>query len=143
MLSEAPAKPSAKPTAAPTFASSVLLAQWGANERDAKSLLVDPATGRELPGYAPIFAWPEMVSADGTKLAATEFRGQVSEPYAGGTSDRPSAEVLHLVNLPATAYVFQEDQPSAWVDCRVTAGPECLPEVLEAAERLLKASTRP
>src|SRR5205823_10801422 len=28
-------------------------------------------------------------------------------------------EGMHLINLPATAYVFKEGQPSAWVDCTV------------------------
>ena len=112
---ETPAGPSAQPTAPPTFASSVLLAQWGASERDTKILLVDPVTGRELPGYAPIFAWPEAVSAVGTKLAATEFRGQVSEPYAGGTSYRPNAEILHLVDLPAWRAVTTTLPGKGWV----------------------------
>jgi hypothetical protein len=27
---------------------------------------------------------------------------------------------LHLVNLPAVAYVFRPEQPSAWTDCRLS-----------------------
>ena len=30
-------------------------------------------------------------------------------------------EGLHLVNLPAIAYVFAKNQPSAWVDCNLSA----------------------
>ena len=112
---EAFTKPSAQPAAAPSFASSVLLAQWGTNGRSSKILLVDPATGREVPGYAPILAWPEVLSADGKKLAAIEFRGQVSEPYAGGTSYRPSADVLHLVDVMAWRAVTATLPGKGWV----------------------------
>ena len=28
---------------------------------------------------------------------------------------------LHLINLPATAYVFSKEQPSGWVDCHIAA----------------------
>lgn len=31
-------------------------------------------------------------------------------------------EGLHLVNLPAVAYVFAKTQPSGWVDCRLESG---------------------
>ncbi len=112
---ETPAEPSAQPAAAPTFASSVLLAQWGTNGRSPKILPVDPATGREAPGYAPIFAWPEALSADGKKLAAIESHGQATESYAGGTSSRPSADVLYVVDVTAWRAVTATLPGKGWV----------------------------
>jgi hypothetical protein len=40
-----------------------------------------------------------VLSADGKNLATIESRGWVSEPYAGGTSYRPDANAVHLINL--------------------------------------------
>lgn len=35
--------------------------------------------------------------------------------------DLQERDGLHLVNLPAVAYPFAKDQPTGWVDCRLTA----------------------
>lgn len=35
--------------------------------------------------------------------------------------DLKERDGLHLVNLPAVAYPFAKDQPTGWVDCRLTA----------------------
>lgn len=119
---ETPAKPAAQPAAIPSFESSVLLAQWNANERRREILPVDPATGQAVPGQAPLiigkisqFAGVQTLSSDGRWLAAIESHGQVSEPNGGGTSHYPSADVLHLVDVTAWRAVTTTLPGRGWV----------------------------
>jgi hypothetical protein len=87
----------------------VLLLRWNADRRY-ELAPIDPETGEDLPGYAPMalgsagtaFA-PSVLglSADGRWLAVNEPRGQSCEPSAGGMSCRGGAGVLHLIDLQA------------------------------------------
>lgn len=103
-----PADPPAQPTIDPVWGSGVLVQMWNAGERRYEIRPVDPATGAALPGYPPVivgqdtnFSATAAVSADGARLAAVESRGQICEPYAGGTACRGRADALHLVDVPA------------------------------------------
>lgn len=51
-------------------------------------------------------------------------RRQVKALFFGHTHvwSQKQVDGLHLVNLPACAYVFGKAQPSAWTDCRLSAG---------------------
>lgn len=51
-------------------------------------------------------------------------RKQVKALFFGHTHrwEMKQHEGLHLVNLPAVAYVFAKEQPSGWVDCTLSAG---------------------
>jgi hypothetical protein len=68
---------------------------------------VDPATGQDAPGYAPIvlrhseYLPAYALSADGQKLAIVDGSGESCEPYAGGTRCVGSADTLHLIDVAA------------------------------------------
>ncbi len=109
---ERPSTPAAQLSAAPAFASSVLLnlrrreeassyfpqPPWMQRYHD-EIHLVDPATGQDVPGYAPINGLSAIVSADSRRLIAIESRGQLCESMSGGTACYASADVLHLLDL--------------------------------------------
>ncbi len=131
---EAPKKLVAQPTTAPSLESSVLLARWNARDNRHELRPVDPATGHEVPGYMPIYASPHALSADGKKLAAIESRGRTSEPYAGGTSYRPSADVLHLISVSAWRAVTATLPGKGWI-WPVTFSPDTTRLALASHER--------
>jgi hypothetical protein len=96
--------------------------QWN-NNANRRELLVVGEEGTLLTGYEPVvlgtdadFASLSTFSPDGRLLAAFESRGQSCHSYAGGTSCRPSADVLHLIDvaswqetvaaLPGSGYVW-------------------------------------
>lgn len=98
--------PVIQPTDDPALASSIPLLLRNEEERRYEIRLVDPMTGESVAGYVPIALGPQIsiahaLSPDGKKLAVIESRGMSCEYYAGGRACRPSADVLHLVNLPA------------------------------------------
>lgn len=51
-------------------------------------------------------------------------RRQVKALFFGHTHrwEQKEKDGLHLINLPAVAYVFAKEQPSGWVDCTLAAG---------------------
>lgn len=92
----------------PGLGASVLVAQWNPKLGHFEVRPVDPATGETIPGYEPItvgekrnLANPPILSADSTRLFVVESYGMRSEPYAGGTTTRPAANVMHLINVQA------------------------------------------
>jgi hypothetical protein len=77
----------------------VLLWLHNADKNRDQINVVDPATGQDIPGYAPLDATPYLLSADGGTLAAFESHGTSCEPSAGGSACYTSADALHLVDL--------------------------------------------
>jgi len=103
---EAPAPPPEQPGAALGFESGLLLSAWNTQERRHEIRRVDPASGQDAPGNAPIvlgdyrlYDTPYAFSPDGRQLAVAAGHGEVCEPYAGGTRCMTSADVLHLIDL--------------------------------------------
>ncbi len=91
--------------------------QWLARALDAQA---------DKPALIMAHHYPEPPEKNG--LADTEALLQVLRPrkqvkgYFFGHSHRwmlKTAEGLHFVNLPATAYVFDKKQPCAWIDAQV------------------------
>jgi DNA-binding beta-propeller fold protein YncE len=87
---------------------SVLVAQWNGKSGSYEVRPVDPATGVTTPGYEPLivgrrrdFVGAPSLSADGTRLLVVEAYGTMSEPYADGTTYRPTANVLHMIDVQA------------------------------------------
>ncbi|HEX6383805.1 MAG TPA: hypothetical protein VF177_03965, partial [Anaerolineae bacterium] len=77
-------------------------------------------TGEPVSGYTPITLGPinptaYALSAGGQKLAVLESRGTNCESYAGGTACRASADVLHLVDIPARREVTANLPGTDWV----------------------------
>ncbi|MCL4294988.1 MAG: hypothetical protein KJ077_04645 [Anaerolineae bacterium] len=95
------------PTPAVTPAAGVLLTLWNDRQQRHEIHLFDPATGRDIPSRTlstisdnSLYNLPAAISSDGQRLAVVGSRGQSCEPFAGGSSCRPSADELVLVNLP-------------------------------------------
>lgn len=110
------------PTPAVTPGSGVVLTLWNERQQRHEIHLVDPATGRDLPGRTlrtisdnPLYTLPAAISSDGQRLAVVGSRGQSCEPFAGGSSCRPSADELMLVNLPAQRRVKAALPGQGWV----------------------------
>ncbi|MBE7554988.1 MAG: hypothetical protein HS126_28385 [Anaerolineales bacterium] len=110
------------PTPAVTPAPGVLLTLWNDRQQRHEIHLVDPATGRDLPGRTlrtisdnPLYTLPAAISSDGQRLAVVGSHGQSCEPFAGGSSCRPSADELMLVNLPAQRRVKAALPGQGWV----------------------------
>ena len=68
---------------------------------------VDPATGQDVPGRAPValgadrdaaYAAPLAVAPDGRRLAAFDARGDTCYDFAGGSACGPRSEVLVLLD---------------------------------------------
>src|SRR5687767_3895018 len=85
-------EPSAPENKGSVPGSSVVLTVWNAEQPQIR--LVDMARARDVPGFAPIHAYPQTLSADGRMLAAIESHGESCEAFAGGTSCRGNAAVL-------------------------------------------------
>ena len=105
---EMPAHSLAQPSAAPRLESSLLVSAWNAQQRHHELRRVDAAGGLDAPGSPPIvladyrlYDPPYAFSPDGRMLALAVGHGQVCEPYAGGMRCMTSADVLHLINVPA------------------------------------------
>lgn len=119
-----PAQLLVQPTVDPAFASGVLLSLRNEEERRNEIRLVDPTSGEKVAGYAPIalgpMGWPAPVlSADGKKLAVLESRGHSCEVYSGGRACHWSADVLHLLDLPAWHEVTADLPNEGWVELLV------------------------
>jgi hypothetical protein len=83
---------------------------------------VDPATGQPIPGHSPIqighgtvFGMQYEYSGDGRRLALIESRGESCEPFMGGTSCRPTADLLHLIDLEAWQEITATLPGAGWV----------------------------
>jgi hypothetical protein len=112
----------------PAFESGILLSLQNEEEQRSEIRLVDPTTGESVAGYPPITlgltTWPTPVlSADGKKLAALESQGRSCETYMGGRACRWSADVLHLVGLPAWHEMAVAIPGKGWVEL-VTFSPD-------------------
>jgi len=136
---ETPTQPSEQPTAAavavqpaatPALESSVplLLSSYSGNHTEIHR--VDPATGQNVPGYAPIalgedsmYASPSAVSGDGQKLAIHAPKGQSCETSVGGYACWGGAGVLHLIDLQAWSEVTATLPGGGWVD-RLAINPD-------------------
>lgn len=119
-----PPAATAQPSLAPALASSVLLQRRDDDAKHYALHAVDPATGETVAGFPPIDLGENSSaeyarSADGTRLAVVESRGRVAESYAGGTSYRPSADVLHIVDLHTQRVVTTTLSGDAWVSTLV------------------------
>jgi hypothetical protein len=100
----------------------VLLSLWNEARHHYEIRLIDPATGQAVPGHTLStvsddlsYTLPAVVSADGQKLMAVGSRGQSCEPFAGGTSCRPSADVLYFINLPTWREVTATLPEQGWL----------------------------
>lgn len=114
-----PAKITAQPTALPAVESGAFLLQWNARASQFEIRAVNPATGSELPGYAPILAAAYAFSADGRLLATVESQARVCEPYAGGTACRPRAGAVHVTDLRTRDEVTAVLSTKGWADALV------------------------
>jgi hypothetical protein len=94
---DAQVEPAARETAETAAMPFVTLTVWNAEQPEIR--LVDVEAAREVPGFEPIHALPQALSADGSMLAAVESDGQSCDAFAGGTSCRGNAAVLHLIDL--------------------------------------------
>jgi hypothetical protein len=115
----AAAQPSTQSDAAPGAGAGVLLSLWNAGEQRREIRFVDPDTGQDVPGHPPIvlgtdveFGGTSALSPDGRKLAVSAPTGRSCEPFAGGTSCRGNAGVLHLID-PQTGHATSATLPSA------------------------------
>jgi hypothetical protein len=84
---------------------------------------IDPATGQDAAGYAPIALagerdmayWSaQAFSSDGRRLALFERSGQFCRPTAGGTACGPRSESLRIVDLVAWSAVPVTLPASGW-----------------------------
>ncbi|MCI0395683.1 MAG: hypothetical protein L0332_25085 [Chloroflexi bacterium] len=115
-------RPAAGATTAPVLPAPMLLAQWNATERRQELLAVEPATGQSAADYTPLvvgdnegYSAPYVFSAGGRRLAVVESHGEACRSYAGGLSCWPSADVLHLVDVPTWQDVAVELPANGWV----------------------------
>ena len=69
---------------------------------------VDPATGQDAPGRAPLalgaghdaaYAAPYAVAPDGRRLAAFDAQGDTCTDFAGGSACGPRSETLLLLDI--------------------------------------------
>lgn len=117
----APPEPTPHPTREPALASSVLMHRRNDDTGQSEIRAVDPATGETVAGFTPVGLGSDdvsahAVSADGTRLAVVKSRSRVSEPSAGGTSYRPSGDVLHLIELRMQRVVTATLSGDGWVN---------------------------
>jgi hypothetical protein len=83
-------------------------------------LAIDPASGQQVAGRAPIsmgsgrYAPAYALSADNRRLAVISGEGASCEPYAGGTSCRSRAEVIHIIDLQAWREVSGTLPATGW-----------------------------
>ena len=69
---------------------------------------IDPLTGEDAPGYAPLpiagerddmFMTPQVFAPDGRSLALLDVVGQLCYPYAGGSTCGPRSSAVYLVDF--------------------------------------------
>jgi dipeptidyl aminopeptidase/acylaminoacyl peptidase len=85
---------------------SIFSTRWDTDKQVWIVFLIDPATGKALPGYEPIaagsntnFMGQTQLSPNGTRLVVTEPRNSVSWPSGGGVITQGSVDVLHLIDV--------------------------------------------
>ena len=95
-------------TATPAPVASVLMVGWDKTLKSGVIRAIDPATGQDVAGRAPIpfvagrdqlYDVPDALSADGQRAAIFELDGSICRGYAGGSACYWRSDAVHVIDV--------------------------------------------
>jgi hypothetical protein len=117
---DTPATPS-EPAAFYAFELGMPLYLWNDTQRQYEIHLMDPTTGEDVPGYAPLvvsenteFTGSNLLSASGQQLAVVGANGEYCYPIGGGTACMGRADMLHIIDRRTWHHVIASLPHKGW-----------------------------